>query len=395
MSFYGFSDVYSELKKQNSYRYNLNPNLSYNANNYNNNNYNNSTRRNITNEDYYGINKNSYNECENIINSKIGLYNLGNTCYMNTCLQNLIHCKYLIKKLVKINQKQKISNLTPITSEFFNLCHTVSNPRETIVAPNNFKKIFSSKHSEYKGYAQLDNQEFCRILLEDMNYELNIIKFPSKYKELSTEGKSKKECDREFDALFRSRENSIIIDTFYGQIINIFTCLCGYETYSFQKVLDLPLLLPERDSPISLNLLLDEYFEGDNIQFSDKCKKCNKKTMHKKEIKFSQPPNVLILSFQRINERTQKKNLSEIYFTEKLNLRKYVDSDCGFYNDSQYDLFGIICHKGKINFGHYYAFIKLDDRDWYQFNDSKVSYIGKEINTSSSSVYVLFYQKRA
>ena len=76
MSFYGFSDVYSELKKQNSYRYNLNPNLSYNANNYNNNNYNNSTRRNITNEDYYGISKNSYNECENIINSKIGLYNL-------------------------------------------------------------------------------------------------------------------------------------------------------------------------------------------------------------------------------------------------------------------------------------------------------------------------------
>ena len=304
MYFSGFSDVYSELKKKDSYKYNLNPNLSYNGSNYNNN----SIRRNIISQDYYNNNKNSHNEYENIINSKIGLYNLGNTCYMNTCLQNLIHCKYFIKKLVKINQKQKISsNLTPITSEFFNLCRTVSNQRETAIAPNNFKKIFSSKHNEYKGYAQLDTQEFCRILLEDMNYELNNVKFPSKYKELSTEGKSKKECDKEFDALFRSRENSIIVDTFYGQIINIFTCICGYETYSFQKVLDLPLLLPERESLISLNSLLDEYFEGDNIQFSEKCKKCGKKTMHKKEIKFSQPPNVLILSFQRINERTQKK----------------------------------------------------------------------------------------
>jgi len=387
MSFYGFSDIYSEYKKKEANKLNYSQSIPYN--------YSNSSRRNNINENYYSINKNSYNECEDIITSKIGLYNLGNTCYMNTCLQNLIHCKYLIKKLVKINQKQKISNLTPITSEFFNLCHIVSNHRETIVAPNNFKKVFSSKHSEYRGYAQLDTQEFCRILLEDMNYELNIVKFPSRYKELSTEGKTKKECDKEFDALFRSRENSIIIDTFYGQIINIFTCVCGYETYSFQKILDLPLLLPDMDRPVSLNLLLDEYFEGDNIQFSDKCKKCGKKTIHKKEIKFSQPPNVLILSFQRINERTQRKNLSEIKFTEKLNLRKYVDSDCGFYNDSQYDLFGIICHKGKINFGHYYAFIKIDDKDWYEFNDSKITYVGREINASSTSVYILFYQKRS
>ena len=266
MSFYGFSDIYSEYKKKEANKLNYSQSIPYN--------YSNSSKRNNINENYYSINKNSYNECEDIITSKIGLYNLGNTCYMNTCLQNLIHCKYLIKKLVKINQKQKISNLTPITSEFFNLCHIVSNHRETIVAPNNFKKVFSSKHSEYRGYAQLDTQEFCRILLEDMNYELNIVKFPSRYKELSTEGKTKKECDKEFDALFRSRENSIIIDTFYGQIINIFTCVCGYETYSFQKILDLPLLLPDMDRPVSLNLLLDEYFEGDNIQFSDKCKKC-------------------------------------------------------------------------------------------------------------------------
>ena len=86
-------------------------------------------------------------------------------------------------------------------------------------------------------------------------------------------------------------------------------------------------------------------------------------------VKLSQPSNVLILSFQRINERTQKKNVSEIKFSEKLSLKKYVDSDCGFYNESQYELFGIICHKGRISFGHYFTFIKIDERDWYEFND--------------------------
>ena len=398
MYFSSYSDIKSDLKRQKTYKQNSKNSHSYNSNDYNN--YYNSNissesqKKNYYYEDSYNK-KNSINEYENIIKSRNGLYNLGNTCYMNSCLQNLIHCKFFIKKLVKINERKKITNNTPITSEFFYLCHKISNKNEEIGNPTSFKKIFSMKHKEYKGHSQLDSQEFCRILLEDMNYELNEVKNKSEYKELSTDGKTKKQCDKEFDSLFKSRENSIIIDTFYGQIINIFTCKCNYETYSFQKVLDLPLLLPDGDKPISLNKLLDEYFEGDSIQFSSKCKKCGKKTEHKKEIRISQPSNVLILSFQRINERTQKKNVSEIKFSEKLSLKKYVDSDCGFYNESQYELFGIIFHKGKINFGHYFTYIKIDERDWYEFNDSKVTYIGREINTTSSSVYALFYQKKS
>ena len=399
MYFSSYSDIKSDLKRQKTYKQNSKNSHLYNSNDYNN--YYNSNissesqKKNYYYEDSYNNKKNSINEYENIIKSRIGLYNLGNTCYMNSCLQNLIHCKFFIKKLVKINERKKITNNTPITSEFFYLCHKISNKNEEIGNPTAFKKIFSMKHKEYKGHSQLDSQEFCRILLEDMNYELNEVKNKSEYKELSTDGKTKKQCDKEFDSLFKSRENSIIIDTFYGQIINIFTCKCNYETYSFQKVLDLPLLLPDGDKPISLNKLLDEYFEGDSIQFSSKCKKCGKKTEHKKEIRISQPSNVLILSFQRINERTQKKNVSEIKFSEKLSLKKYVDSDCGFYNESQYELFGIIFHKGKINFGHYFTYIKIDERDWYEFNDSKVTYIGREINTTSSSVYALFYQKKS
>ena len=403
MYFSSFSDLKSDLQRANTYKYNQISNSGYDLIRSQNNDYysknNSSIQRNI---DYYKKNynnnytsKNPNNEYESIITSKIGLFNLGNTCYMNTCLQNLIHCKFFIKKLVKINQRQKISGFTPITLEFFNLCHIVSNPNEITANPKNFKKIFSSKHSEYKGYSQLDTQEFCRVLLEDMNSELNEIKYRSKYKELITDGKTKKQCDKEFDELFRSRENSVIIDTFYAQIINIFKCKCGYETYSFQKIMDIPLLLPGGNVPVSLNKLLEDYFEGDEIDFREKCEKCKKKCKHQKDIKISQPANVLILSFQRINERTNNKNISEINFSEKLNMKKYVDSDCGFYNESQYDLFGIICHKGRINFGHYYAFIKIEDRDWYEFNDSKVTYIGREINTKSTSVYALFYQKRS
>ena len=57
-----------------------------------------------------------------------------------------------------------------------------------------------------------------------------------------------------------------------------------------------------------------------------------------------------------------------------------------------YLLYLIENHAGTINFGHYYAYIKLNDKTWYEFNDYNVSKIGN-INTSSTTDYTLFYKK--
>ena len=129
MQFYGFSDINSEIKRQNTYKFNPKTNFFYNSNNNNNYEYNNKKNNTIIsqrqNNNYitHPVSKvNSFKEYEKIITSRIGLFNLGNTCYMNTCLQNLIHCKFFIKKLVKINERQTIKNNTPITFEFLDLC---------------------------------------------------------------------------------------------------------------------------------------------------------------------------------------------------------------------------------------------------------------------------------
>ena len=335
-------------------------------------------------------------ELNDIISSKIGLKNLGNTCYMNTCLQILIHSKEFIKRILSkksyINEKT-----TPITKQFLNLCEKMIYSKERI-DPSEFKNIIKEKHSIIKG--QFDTQEFCRILLEDINNELNEKRYKTNvYEELSTEGKNKIDCDAEFDELFRKRESSIIIDTFYSQIINIIKCKRKKkeENYSFEKILDLPLLFPEEDNDIiSLKDLINNYFLEEELIFSknSKCKYCGRRT-HIKQIKISRPPDILILSLQRINYRTQKKNKCKVEFKETLNLQNYIDEDCGHNNEYIYDLYAIGCHAGDINFGHYFAYIKLNDQDWYEFNDSKVNYIGDNYYTKStlSYVYVLFYKK--
>jgi ubiquitin carboxyl-terminal hydrolase 7 len=46
---------------------------------------------------------------------------------------------------------------------------------------------------------------------------------------------------------------------------------------------------------------------------------------------------------------------------------------------NKYHLHSILVHRGTANAGHYYAFIKptLED-SWYEFNDSKVSEVGRD-----------------
>ena len=418
------SDIYGSqnIIKNNDYTYSYkNPSLAkpiYSSSGYNNYNYNygissqSSNKKNLSNsvftlnedinerfygaksknnnDNYYGNDDDSY--LNKIISSKVGLTNLGNTCFMNTCLQNLIHSEDFIKRLINKYQSNKIDKYSQITSKFFNICKEMASKEKGCITPSDFKNKFGSKHLLYSGYSQNDTQEFCRILLEDMNKELNEVKMKAPYRELDTKNKSKIVCDREFDELFRSRESSIIMDSFYGQIINIFTCTCNYQSYSFQKVLDLPLLLKTGMS-VSLYELLDDYFSGERIQFETKCENCGKKRVHEKEIKISRPPNILILSLQRINERTKRKNNCVVQFPEELNIRKYIDKECGHGNEDEYELYGIGNHSGTINFGHYFAYIKLNDKSWYEFNDSMVSKIGR-INTSSDRAYTLFYKKK-
>ena len=326
-----------------------------------------------------------------IITNKIGFRNLGNTCFMNTCLQNLVHSEYFIEELFA--KKNLITSKTRISQRFYDLCTELISFKGSAYSPSDIKDEFGNKHSMFRGYRQHDTQEFCRVLLEDMNKELNEVKKPVPYKELSTTGKSKIECNKEFDSFFKKREHSLIMDVFYGQIINIFKCKCGKESYSFEKILDLPLLLKKEFRSSSIKELLDDYFgEEDDIIFETKCEGCNQKSKHSKKVKFSQPPNILILSLQRIDMRSERKINSDVSFTDELDLRDYIDKDCFNKDDAKYTLYGIGNHSGSINFGHYYAYIKINDGNWSEFNDSMVSPYSK-ISTSSSTAYVLFYKK--
>ena len=332
----------------------------------------------------------------NIIYNEIGMINLGNTCFINSILQVLIHCPYFIYSF--FNQHKAINkNDTIISAYFYDICIAMINTlntQEKYIDITNFKTVFGTKHPTYEGYLENDSQEFCRVFLEDLSNELNIAKNKNVYRILTnTDKKTKSVRDKEFDKNFKEREHSIITELFYSQIITTYTCECKASVYSFQKILDFPLLLKENLEKIDIYDLLRIHFQDEIIHFETICENCKKVQKHKKEIKISRPPIILILSLQRIDPFTQKKNECVVTFPKVLNMSEFIDHECGFDKEPIYNLFAVVNHHGKIDSGHYFSYIKFHKKEcWYEFNDSSVKKIGENIE-SFPLAYALFYIK--
>ena len=205
------------------------------------------------------------------------------------------------------------------------------------------------------------------------------------------DNKSKLHRYAEFIKLCNEKEKSFISEMIYNTIIHTYRCECSKEIYAFQNYMDLPLLLPENSVKITLNELLDNYFNYDNIQFNDICDNCKKKTVHKKIIKIARETKILVLTLQRLDHLNNIKNDILVEFTEKLDLKKYVDQEIESKQLFDYDLYAVINHEGDLKEGHYYSYIKLyGQEDWYEFNDNLVKNLGNKLIIQNNA-YILFY----
>ena len=321
---------------------------------------------------------------DSVITNKNGINNSLNDCFMISTLQSLIHCPPFIRRLFSL----EINSFRGITKEFYNLCRIQSIKKSNSL--NNIKRAL--KYKKFCDNQQHDSMEFGRIFLEQINQELNIAS-GFEYREIDYKNKSKIEAYKEYKEMILRKENSIIIETFYFNIISTCKCeSCGNISYSFQAYLDLTLSSLGKNKEENLVDLFNEFFKIINVE--KKCVNCSKLLQQKK--KFSDIPEILILSFQNADHNNEK-NEKIIQFNERLNISKYIDDDLNDLNDlnnlnkSSYELFCIINHQGNMDSGHYYSYIKIN-KEWYEFNDGSVKR-KESIETRSNKVYILYYKK--
>lgn len=322
-----------------------------------------------------------------------GLKNIGNTCYMNSCLQVLNH----IYELHGILDNVKNYNDIPekVISTEWNDLRNVMWSGNGIVNPKRFvhflHKTSRDLDSIFVDFDQNDCDEFLMFMIECIHKSIS--------RSVSTKyGVTTSNVDKNCFELIKhtyNKEFSEITELFNGITVSFIidkTNSIRSNRPEFFLTLDLPIVYNNKLIP-NLNLCLDIYFEGEMLEgdngWHDEDK--NEKIDVKKCFRIWKFPNILIITLKRYHNGLRKiQNVVEFPLND-LNMNKYY---C--YNKKEpvlYDCFGVCNHSGNVNGGHYTSFVKKHDNKWYHYNDSTITEVKDKVVVSEKA-YCLFYRKK-
>jgi ubiquitin C-terminal hydrolase len=138
--------------------------------------------------------------------------------------------------------------------------------------------------------------------------------------------------------------------------------------------------------------LMQNVFTTEEINY--KCDECKNDGKANKTLYIHMLPDKLIIQFKRfiVNGRRSRKNCGLVPFPlDNMNVTEITRDQ-----PTAYELYSVINHMGDVGGGHYTNYSKNSiTNEWYEFNDSRVSYLTNPQNEIiSPNAYVLFYQKK-
>lgn len=333
-----------------------------------------------------------------------GLRNLGNSCFMNSIIQCLVHTQ-LADYFRETGYRVDINTNSPMRGDlaqaFASLVVSIWNSKEgPALSPTEFRSQIQKYAPRFMGYAQQDAQEFLRYLLQGLHEDINRVRvqprgtcLPDIDDTLSDQAKAAESWRR-----YLRIDDSRIVDLFVGQLKSTLQCaVCGHKSVTFDPFWDLS--LPISDSRCSAHSLQQclELFTKDEVLDGDEkptCEECKKRQRMTKQLSIWKCPKILVLHLKRFGncERYRSKLDTNVQFPLKnLDISEFVSSG-GDSHRSKYNLIAVSNHSGSTHSGHYTAScLNPHNRQWYCCNDARVS----EINDSSvvsPEAYVLFYE---
>ncbi|XP_032912702.1 ubl carboxyl-terminal hydrolase 18 [Catharus ustulatus] len=320
-------------------------------------------------------------------NEAVGLYNLGQTCCLNSLLQvffmNIRFTGILRRITVPSSAAQKRSN---VPYQMLLLLEKMQCGKCKAVCPRDLAYCLSEHR--VKLFVQYDA---AQLFLTLWNLLKKQIRKPELVEELS--------------------------DLYTICIQEHLACQkCSFEIKSNSTMLTLPLPVLDANSHRLSTLedclqyfFLPEELTGQNMCF---CQQCGKKTTFLQSMRLVHLPQTLTLHLKRFcferSSRTHKLG-HFLQFPQELNFREVLTEDQCQADDSekatwQYELFAVVAHSGSTGFGHYCAYIRsLTECKWYCFNDSEVCQVswddvkctyGRSSLNWRETAYLLFYMKK-
>ena len=332
-----------------------------------------------------------------------GLENLGNTCFLNACLQILNHTYELNDIMTKKGKKgtTKAETCETVIYREWKALQELMWSNNGVVSPNRFvhhvQQIAAKKQREmFTGWAQNDMPEFLLFMIECLHISM------ARMVKMKITGPTKTKKDKIAVACYEmlgkvyEKEYSEIMDLFYAIYVSEIVSLDTKESKNMKPelyfILDLP--IPLITSTPTLYDCFDlftepEILDGDNAWKNDATGQYEN---IQKRIVFWSFPEILVITLKRFCPLGQNKLKTLVSFPlTDLNLSKYV---CGYQaNKCIYELFGVCNHHGGVQGGHYTSFVLNSKKEWILYDDNQCKMVSSEVVVSPAA-YCLFYRRK-
>ena len=372
----------------------------------------------------------NFNEIKLQETNKIGLQNIGSTCYMNATLQCFCH----IGSFISYFKKLPLNNLSQdsLSISFKNLIDHIwsedlspNHSENNYYIPTDFRKKIANKSPLFQNNVANDAKDLVNFIIMTLHEELNEYKAnKNNYQNVVMINQYNKQLVYDnFIKEYYQNNNSIISKIFYAINLSETQCsFCRNILYNYQIYYFIVFPLEEvRKFKYEQNFLKNNFniyqaynqinnynnipkevsiydcFDydkkinnmiGQNQMYCNYCKANTNSTMVTKLIT---GPEILILLLNR------GKGLEfdvKINFVEYLNLEKYIENkNTGYY----YELLGVITHIGENGQGgHFIAYCRDPFTNvWSKYNDAIVTEVNdfKKDILDFANPYLLFYQK--
>ncbi|KAJ9580408.1 hypothetical protein L9F63_003932 [Diploptera punctata] len=348
--------------------------------------------------------------------NRVGLNNLGNTCYMNSVLQALYMTQRFCAAVLESDAQSH-----PLLGELQSLFALLLLTRRCSISPINFLAIVRPPNFE-PGHQQ-DSSEFLTYLLDVIHEQEKCPTAPADTRTVGGAGDDKMETEvcgamtrwtteedlsnqnilqrkarsladftqasgEEVKNLNSSHSNStdsgiqsvcgeestspvpyesLVQQAFGGQLLTSFKCLqCEAESVHTDHFRDIQLAFPPGSSPqqeFHIQELLDYFLSPEHLSGENqyRCDSCGGLRDAQRSIRILQFPSHLVLTLKRFqyNSKTRRraKLLHTVECSENIELQQ-----------QPYRLYAAIVHSGaSVNTGHYYTIARDQGTLWHIF----------------------------
>ncbi|KAG5249006.1 ubiquitin carboxyl-terminal hydrolase [Salix suchowensis] len=306
-----------------------------------------------------------------------GLFNKGNTCYINSVLQCFTHTVPLVQALRSCNHAM------PCRTEGFCALCVIRDHIELslassgqILEPLKLVNNLDNISSFFRRYQQEDAHEFLQCLLE----RLERCCLDSS---LTDDNSS-------------SQDKNIVERVFGGCLVSKLRCCnCGHFSDKYEPLIDLSLEIEDAET---LQSALESFTNVEKIEDSETkftCENCKEEVSREKQLMLDQAPSIAALHLKRFKtDGTSVEKIGKhVEFPLELDLKPYINNND--YNDVgfKYQLYAVVVHEGySPTSGHYFCYIRSSPDTWHKLDDPEVSKEREEF-VLSQAAYILFYAR--